>query len=155
MKRLMSQSEFARARGLNKSTIAREVQRGAIPLSRDGKIDPEVADAARRNNLDPRKTKKHPSESDEFLSGAMWLAEQISNSARRALPGYFKGLRFGDTATRVVVVGSVLVLIEGWLDAYLKGAELEPINWSAFGRDAESIREQMAALAGKWKAASR
>jgi hypothetical protein len=50
----LSISEYARLRGLNKSTISRQVKSGQIP-TRDGRIDPVAADQARERNLDPGK----------------------------------------------------------------------------------------------------
>jgi hypothetical protein len=52
MAELVSLSEYARRRGLNKSTISRQVRDGFIP-TRDGKINPVEADRARAENLDP------------------------------------------------------------------------------------------------------
>jgi len=50
---LVTISEYARSRKLNRSTIWRQVRSGAIPV-RDGKIDPKEADRARRNNVSTR-----------------------------------------------------------------------------------------------------
>ena len=50
----ISQGEYARLRGLNRSTISRQVQNGAIP-THDGRIDPVEADRARGMNLDQAK----------------------------------------------------------------------------------------------------
>jgi len=41
----MNQTEYARARGVNPSSIFSAVQRGLIRLKPDGEIDPEQADA--------------------------------------------------------------------------------------------------------------
>jgi hypothetical protein len=47
----MSLRAYARSRGLNVSTISRQVRRGKIPTDASGLIDPEAADDARRRNL--------------------------------------------------------------------------------------------------------
>lgn len=48
--KLLSISEYARLRNLNKSTISRQIADGKIP-TRDGRIDPVEADTARTRNL--------------------------------------------------------------------------------------------------------
>jgi hypothetical protein len=50
--KLVSQAEYARIRGLAKSTVSRQVRSGVIPLV-NGKIDPAAADLAREGNLNP------------------------------------------------------------------------------------------------------
>ena len=52
MAELVSLSEYARRRGLNKSTISRQVRDGLIP-THSGLINPAEADRARAENLDP------------------------------------------------------------------------------------------------------
>lgn len=53
-KDLLSPAEYARLRGLNRSTISRQIRAGQIP-THDGLIDPTEADGARERNLDPAK----------------------------------------------------------------------------------------------------
>lgn len=50
-RKLVTVSEYARLRGLNRSTINRQVRSGQIPTV-TGKIDPLLADRAREQNLD-------------------------------------------------------------------------------------------------------
>src|ERR1017187_8507253 len=52
---LISPAEYARRRGLNKSTISRQIAAGQILLV-NGKINPVAADAARAENLKTRKS---------------------------------------------------------------------------------------------------
>jgi hypothetical protein len=52
--RCMTQAEYARYSGLDQSYISRLVTSSVIPLNRDGRINPEVADAARRQRIRPR-----------------------------------------------------------------------------------------------------
>jgi hypothetical protein len=54
---LMTPAEYARSRGLHKSTISRQVHAKIIPTVK-GKIDPAAADAARERSLDPAKRRK-------------------------------------------------------------------------------------------------
>ncbi len=57
---LVSQAEYARSRGLNKSTISRQVQRGVI-LLHGGLVDPREADERRRTCLSlTRGRRKNP-----------------------------------------------------------------------------------------------
>ncbi|MGB7762855.1 MAG: hypothetical protein WBL61_23680 [Bryobacteraceae bacterium] len=70
-KKLISGAAYAKLRGLNRSTIARQIRSGLIPTC-DGLVDPVAADAARERNLDPdkvaqaehRKSNPLPSESN-------------------------------------------------------------------------------------------
>src|SRR5262245_22627778 len=48
--RLITPSEYARLRGLNRSTISRQIASGAIPTV-GGLLDPRAADLAREKNL--------------------------------------------------------------------------------------------------------
>jgi len=56
---LISPAEYARQRGLSKSTVSRQIRDGKIPM-RDGMVDPREADKARRLNLDHRKRHRRP-----------------------------------------------------------------------------------------------
>jgi hypothetical protein len=47
---LITPAAYAKGRGLNRSTVCRQIAKGAIP-THDGKVDPAEADEARRNNL--------------------------------------------------------------------------------------------------------
>ena len=53
--KLITASDYARLRGLNKSTVSRQIRRGQIPASAEGLIDPVAADRARERNLDQSK----------------------------------------------------------------------------------------------------
>ncbi|MGB4101063.1 MAG: hypothetical protein WBK91_04065 [Alphaproteobacteria bacterium] len=58
---MMSLSSYASSRGLDKSTISRQVNSGVIPHTRDGSrimIDPDAADAARSKHLNFSKSRK-------------------------------------------------------------------------------------------------
>ena len=58
---MMNISAYAAARGLDKSTISRQVTKGIIPHVRDGGrilVDPVLADAARNRNLNFAKSRK-------------------------------------------------------------------------------------------------
>ena len=48
-------SAYAKLRGLNKSTVCRQVKTGQIPVNSEGRLDPVAADRARELNLDPSK----------------------------------------------------------------------------------------------------
>lgn len=48
--KLITPAEYARLRGLNRSTISRQIQDGKIPTV-DGMVDPRQADRARERNL--------------------------------------------------------------------------------------------------------
>jgi hypothetical protein len=49
----LTPAQYARLRGLNRSTVCRQIAAGVIPTMGDGMIDPKAADAARERNLDP------------------------------------------------------------------------------------------------------
>lgn len=51
-KKTLTIAEYSRLRGLNKSTVSRQVREGKIPTV-DGRIDPIAADQAREQNLNP------------------------------------------------------------------------------------------------------
>ena len=57
MQQLLTPAEYARLRGLNRSTVSRQIKTGAIPTTR-GKIDPKKADRARAENLDPTRGRR-------------------------------------------------------------------------------------------------
>jgi hypothetical protein len=48
----MTQTAYAKARGVNKSTISKQIAAGILKLNKRGLVDPKEADAARANNLD-------------------------------------------------------------------------------------------------------
>src|SRR5689334_12444125 len=48
----LSIAQYAKLRGLNRSTIDRQIKQGKIPSS-GGRIDPIAADRARERNLNP------------------------------------------------------------------------------------------------------
>jgi|SRR5579859_5458290 len=56
MSELITQSEYARSRGVSKQAIGKLVAKGVIPLI-DGKIDPSVADLKLRENVNPARSK--------------------------------------------------------------------------------------------------
>jgi phage terminase Nu1 subunit (DNA packaging protein) len=58
-KKLITAAAYAKLRGLNRSTVSRQIRSGAIPTSGGGLIDPVAADAARERNLDPKKVAEH------------------------------------------------------------------------------------------------
>jgi len=53
--KLITASEYARLRDLNKSTVSRQIRRGQIPVSAEGLIEPVAADRARERNLNQTK----------------------------------------------------------------------------------------------------
>lgn len=71
---------YARLRGLNKSTISRQIREGKIP-THDGLVDPDEADEARRNNLDMSRRRDHArscaTPSPDFAAGAGYLAQHL------------------------------------------------------------------------------
>jgi hypothetical protein len=58
--KLVTPAAYARLKGLNKSTISRQIARGIIP-AHGGKVDPEEADQARRDNLNQSMRRNKPS----------------------------------------------------------------------------------------------
>jgi hypothetical protein len=54
---LVTPAEYARLRGLNRSTISRQIKTGTIPMH-SGLIDPEEADRTRNSNLNMNKKRK-------------------------------------------------------------------------------------------------
>lgn len=57
---LITQAEYARRRGLNKSTISRQVRDQIIPTHGERRlIDPAEADLARENNTDPTRGRRN------------------------------------------------------------------------------------------------
>lgn len=52
---MMTQAEYARHRGVSRQAVSKALRTGRIVLVEGGKIDPEVADAAWRQNTDPSK----------------------------------------------------------------------------------------------------
>jgi hypothetical protein len=57
---LITAAGYARLRDLNRSTISRQIARGIIP-AHGGKVDPEEADQARRDNLNQSMRRNKPS----------------------------------------------------------------------------------------------
>jgi hypothetical protein len=75
VRKLVSPAAYARSRGLNRSTISRQIRDGKIPTL-EGMLDPEIADLAREKNLDQGKR------SDE----AVRKAQRDDATKRAAVP---------------------------------------------------------------------
>ncbi|MEK7751704.1 MAG: hypothetical protein AAB654_07290 [Acidobacteriota bacterium] len=70
--KLLRPAEYARERGLAKSTISRQIAAGKITLRPDGLLDPQQADLDRKRSLDPLRGRRKPEPAlglDELLAG--------------------------------------------------------------------------------------
>lgn len=75
----MRPAVYARLRGLNRSTVSRQIRDGKIPIH-NGMVDPAEADLARENNLDAgrrRKTTKNEPFPPLFCLGMAYLAVSL------------------------------------------------------------------------------
>jgi hypothetical protein len=84
---LMRPAEYARLRGLNRSTVSRQIRDGKIPIH-DGLVDPREADLARSRNLTMSQRRKaavpiqrDPVEPD-FQLGMEYLARALRAEGR-------------------------------------------------------------------------
>ena len=171
--KLISPAQYARLRGLNRSTVSRQIRDGKIPTV-GGLIDPRAADSARETNLDGtrkeqaarRKAERTaeeavlpPATSAEFDSGARWLAGELCVSARRVWPKFVGNLDMAifpeeqRSAVRGLFVAIQTHLLERWVADFVDDTKLPPIDWAAcFGAaDAEHIRIECEQLQTSWK----
>src|ERR1039458_6156297 len=79
IRKVVSPAAYARSRGLNRSTISRQIREGKIPTIQ-GMIDPDVADLARQTNLDAAKC------GDEALRKAQRDATKRAATVPAAVP---------------------------------------------------------------------
>ncbi len=77
---LVSQAEYARITGVNRSTICREIKTGKIPVRPDGLIDVRRADRARRLNLDVSRPSRRSGVTEEFGTGAGSVHELLNRA---------------------------------------------------------------------------
>ena len=75
-KKRVSQSEYARSRKLAQSTISRQIRDGVITTAKDGTIDPDAADKARSDSLNPVRGRRKPAEKSESLAEAVLRKEK-------------------------------------------------------------------------------
>ncbi|MBM3744853.1 MAG: hypothetical protein FJW34_03530 [Acidobacteria bacterium] len=81
----MTPAGYARARGLNRSTVSRQIRAGVITLDPDGRLDPAAADGARAANLDPTRGGKRKAEASPERVRAE--AESAGRTAQRLPAG--------------------------------------------------------------------
>jgi hypothetical protein len=74
--KLITPAAYARLRGLNRSTISRQIRTGSIP-THDGLVNPGEADHSRENNLDASKRRNKPEPNLDFMSG-LNLADSLA-----------------------------------------------------------------------------
>jgi hypothetical protein len=91
----------------------------------------------------------------------MWACREICSNARQHWPTFVSTMSLNHVpdavkiAVRTELAAVMIFALESWSFGFLAGAPgLPPIDWSAFGEDAEAIRTQAAELMGEWKAAA-
>ncbi len=102
--KLITPAEYARLRGLNRSTIGRQIAEGKIPTAADGKIDPVAADRARDRNLDQGRREQAARQKARRAKKPIPLAVQ---PIRRALTAADKGAVV-DTLRQITAPAEVL-----------------------------------------------
>jgi hypothetical protein len=114
-------------KGLNRSTISRQIARGQIPV-RDGLVNPREADKARRANLDMRRGRRKKSKASpapaEIWSVAevcAWLMDKIRGDLVTVAPAAFQFL-----AAEFAALGGQAPEIAGQLAADAMDAMLSP-----------------------------
>jgi hypothetical protein len=95
---LIKPAEYARVRGLNRSTVCRQIASGKIP-THGGLVDVAEADRARRNNLDQVRGRRKVATAATGPRGAaldpedlaIYIAWRLCKSARETFPKLFAG----------------------------------------------------------------
>ncbi len=105
--KLISAAKYAKLRGLNRSTISRQIRSGAIP-THDGKIDPKEADAARARNLD--QAKRAGAEIRKRRPGAKSEKPIAATSVSSAVPVEVDGINEARTEALLQIVSPERVL---------------------------------------------
>lgn len=163
-KELITPAAYARLRGLNRSTVSRQIRDGVIPTT-GGMIGPEAADRARDSNLNQKRRKAEATPvaatavPAEFNRGARWMAQQLCGSSRTAWPEFIAGLDMTSipepqqrVATRALFTGLMVHLLERWAAGYIDPSALPPIDWKPFGKDAAAIQREYKTLLAEWSA---
>jgi DNA invertase Pin-like site-specific DNA recombinase len=140
--KLITPAEYARLRGLNRSTIGRQIAEGKIPTA-DGKIDPVAADRARDRNIDQGRREQAARQKARRAKKPIPLAVQ---PIRRALTAADKGavvdtlqqilapeeiLRFARVALRAGCSSQQAYVLATWFSVQptmnLDGVEVEDL----------------------------
>lgn len=151
---LVKPATYAKLRGLNRSTISRQVAQGKIPVH-GGLIDPAEADRARHNNLDLLRGRRKAATADtsrhEWHEGEErdYVAWKVCKSARETFAEVFAAADPDEVDDdgrlfHLRVFGTVIVswMLESWLEDFLKFApKLPRIAWEHFGDRADEARK--------------
>lgn len=134
--KLISAAEYARQRGLNRSTICRQIQLGKIP-THDGLLDGTEADRARDRNLDVTRRRKAPppAEADHGDHSALIDALRRICSPAETLAFARVALRAGCTPKQTYIVAGwypiqpCLALREVAADELNDFQDVQPREW--------------------------
>lgn len=87
-------------------------------------------------------------EPPEFDRGALYIAREICAIAREGIPALFAEIPFPSmpederVAARAALATVIIHLLERWVEDFVDPAELPPVNWEAFGEDAERLARE-------------
>jgi hypothetical protein len=149
----LTQAEYARLRGLNRSTISRQVREGKIPVTADGRIDPVAADRARERNLDAgrrqdaelRKESAHvttptPAATAAVTPGAVVGSHAAVVDAIRRVASPLEVLAFARVALRAGASATLAFVVGSWYATQpcMALEELDENDVSGFGEPTEA-----------------
>ena len=157
---LVTQAEYARLRGLNRSTVNRQVHRGLIPLHA-GKVNRVEADKARRENLylgrGGKRAARPPAPMPSKVGHLKGMIEEVVAARLRDLDAQtmkeFSAILVGadrEWACTAIQLGAILNLIGQKLKFRL-AAETNPdrCEWTI----AEFVRDGVAGLSQRQEGA--
>jgi hypothetical protein len=98
---MISQAKYARRHGVARSSISRAVRDGRIP-TKDGKINPRVADDAWRKSTDPSKVRNRRKSGSGQGSGSQTYAS--SRALRESFQAKIKRLEYEELVGELVRV---------------------------------------------------
>ena len=177
MSKFVTAKEYAKLRGLNKSTVNRQIRDGKIPRQPDGLVDAAAADAGRAANGRRRRgglftvrnteaskapapelpTVHHPTPDGAIFDIAFrYAAMQFCSSARQTWPAVVADMNFeifpepNRLSMKALVTAIMLYLVEGWAGECINVSQLPAINWAVFGPDAAVIKTECEALRAEW-----
>lgn len=140
---LITQAEYARRRGLNKSTVSRQVRDGIIPTHGSRRlIDPAEADDARATKTDPTRGRRKSAAPSK--KPASKPKQQKAPEVERAKPGPKPGARSAASVSNAVSFADARAYGQ---DLKNQQAEIELARLRGELIDRDAVRKTMAELA--------
>lgn len=167
----LTPSQYATLRNLNRSTIYRQISKGALHTTADGLLDVKATDEARRTQLSwtrPRKaivplsaeTFDEIPESElpaGFSDGVDACALRLAKTARATWPKLLAEADFAPfqegarVSAKAYILAIMLRLTEAWVRERIDLRKLPAIDYTPFGADAADVQAGVKELLKAWK----